>query len=77
MKIKLAPKKAIRYAVSDLRAQLLGAEFSLLPAEVVAVAFSAAIRSAGVTRSTVSANLVVQPNLLRQLFLHDISDGHR
>lgn len=55
---------------------LLGAQFTFLPAQVVAVAFSAAIRWSRVACAAVAANLVVQPDFLRKLFLDDISDRH-
>jgi hypothetical protein len=57
-------------------ASLLGAEFSFLPAEVVAVAFPATVRRPWVSGAAVAADFVVQPDLLRQLFLHNIRDRH-
>ena len=55
---------------------LLGAQLTFLPAQVVAVAFPATVRRARVACAAVAAHLVVQPYLLRELFLHNVGDGH-
>ena len=53
---------------------LLGSEFAFLRSQVVAVTLPASVRRFRVPRATVPANLIMQPDFLRELFLHDISD---
>jgi hypothetical protein len=55
---------------------LLCAEFALLRSKVVAMTFPTPVRGFRVAGATVSAYSVVKSNLLCQLLLDDIGDGH-
>jgi hypothetical protein len=56
---------------------LLGAEFSLLPAEIVSPATSASVRVGRISRPTCPTYLEEQSVLLGQLLLHRVGYGHR
>jgi hypothetical protein len=64
----------VRYSKSG-RA-LLCSQFAFLPAQIVTVTFPAAIGRSRVTGPAVSTDLVMQPDLLSELLLSDISNGH-